>query len=437
MSLKETVLNQCERAKEAALKIAVTNSDVKNIVLDELADDLKKNSKEILAANKKDLQANKKLPSAMLKRLVIDDRKIQEMCDMVRSVAKQEDPTGKMISEMELDDDLTLEKITVPIGVIGCIFESRPEVVVQIAALAIKSGNAVLLKGGKEALHSNLALTQIIRTSIEDNQCMPADTVQLLETREEVKQVLKMDDFIDLLIPRGSNGMVKFIQDNTKIPVLGHAEGICNVYVDKHADLNKAMKIAMDSKTQYAAVCNAMENLVVHKDVAQEFVPRITEAFLKMGVEVRADSKSFNIIKKNKKIPLRNVQKATEKDWKTEYNEEIISIKVVDTINEAVDFINTYGSGHTDAIITEDKLEAQLFINFVDSSSVVHNASTRFADGFRYGLGAEVGISTNKVHARGPVGLEGLVITKFILRGIDHIVDDYAKGKKTFTHKKK
>ena len=436
MSLKETVLNQCERAKEAALLIASVNADVKNIVLDELADDLKKNSKEIIAANKKDLQANKKLPAAMLKRLQINDAKIKEMCDMVRSVAKQEDPTGKKISEMELDQELTLEKITVPIGVIGCIFESRPEVVVQIAALAIKSGNAVLLKGGKEALNTNLALAEVIRTSIEDNQGMPADTVQLLETREEVKQVLKMDDFIDLLIPRGSNELVKYIQSNTKIPVLGHADGICHVYVDKHADINKALKIAIDSKTQYAAVCNAMENLVVHKDAAQDFIPKITETFLKMGVEVRADSKAFNIIKKNKTIPLREVHKATEKDWKTEYNEEIISIKVVDTINEAVDFINKHGSHHTDAIVTEDDQEAKLFINFVDSSSVVHNASTRFADGFRYGLGAEVGISTNKVHARGPVGLEGLVITKFILRGIDHIVDDYAKGKKKFTHKK-
>ena len=437
MSLKETVLEQCERARDAALKIASVNEDIKNIVLDELADDIKAKSKEIITANKKDLKANKKLPDALLKRLEIDQAKIKEMCDMVRSVAKLEDPSGKTISEMELDKDLTLEKVTVPIGVIGCIFESRPEVVVQIAALAIKSGNAVLLKGGKEAINSNQILAEIIRTSIEDNQGMPSDTVQLLETREEVKQVLKMDDFIDLLIPRGSNELVKYIQDNTKIPVLGHASGICHVYIDKHADINKAVKIAMDAKTQYAAVCNAMENLVVHKDSAQEFIPKITDVFLKAGVEIRADGRSFNIIKKNKSIPLREIQKATEKDWKEEYNEAIISIKVVDTINEAVDFINTHGSGHTDSIVTEDDHEAELFINFVDSSSVVHNASTRFADGFRYGLGAEVGISTNKVHARGPVGLEGLVITKFILRGIDHVVDDYAKGKKKFTHKKK
>ena len=437
MSLKEQVLGQCENAKEAAIALQSINEDAKNFVLFELAEDIKRQQHKIIEANKKDLKENKKkISEVMLKRLKIDEKKIEEMVENVLSVAKLEDPVGHITSHMELEKDLTLKKMTVPIGVLCCIFESRPEVVIQISALAIKSGNAVLLKGGSEAHNSNAILTEIVRDSIKDNKGMPEDAIQLLETREHIKEILKMDDFIDLLIPRGSNELVKHIQNNTRIPVLGHAEGICHVFIDKDADIKKAHDITLDAKTQYAAVCNALENLVVHKSIADKFIPSIVKTFLKAGVEVRLGTKALNAVKKDKSIPLKDIKTASEKDFKTEYTDMILSIKVVDDEKEAIEFINKHGSGHTDAIVTENNDTAKKFMTLVDSSSVMHNASTRFADGFRYGLGAEVGISTNKIHARGPVGLDGLVITKFILEGKGHIVDDFEKGKKKFSHKK-
>jgi len=348
---------------------------------------------------------------------------------MVKAVAKLEDPVGKTLSKTELDKNLILEKVSVPIGVIACIFESRPEAVVQISALAIKSGNAVLLKGGSEALNTNKVLAEIIRKSIVDNEGIPIDSVQLLETREQVNKILKMDEFIDLIIPRGSNKFVKYIQNNTKIAVLGHSEGICHVYVDKDASLDKAIKISFDAKCQYPAVCNAMETLLVHKDIAKTFLPLIARAYAKAKVELIGDKETVKILK--------NIKTATEEDWRTEYTDLILSIKVVKDADEAITHINKYGSGHTDAIVTQNKETANKFMKLVDSSSVAWNASTRFADGFRYGLGAEVGISTNKIHARGPVGLEGLVIYKYLLVGDGHIVAEYAGDKaKKFTHKK-
>ncbi|MBU0627582.1 MAG: glutamate-5-semialdehyde dehydrogenase [Nanoarchaeota archaeon] len=443
MTLKTNVLEQCENAKEASLQIAGLTNDDKNFVLYELAEDILMNKNRILKANALDVSQNKgKISDVLLKRLKVDESKIKEMAEMVKSVANLEDPVNKVIAKTQLDKGLLLKKITVPIGVICCIFESRPEVVVQISALAIKSGNAVLLKGGSEALNTNKVLVEIIRESIKDNKGMPEDAVLLLETREAVKEVLKMDEFIDLIIPRGSNKFVKFIQDNTKIPVMGHAEGICHVYVDKDADVSKAAAIAFDAKCQYPAVCNAMETLLVNERISDKFLPLIVQKYLENNVEVRLDKKAFNTIKSNNELSslIKNknlkklIKKAVEKDWKTEYTDLIISIKIVKDVVEAIDHINKYGSGHTDAIVTENKAAAERFMSFVDSASVMWNASTRFADGFRYGLGAEVGISTNKIHARGPVGLEGLVIYKYVLIGSGHIVDEYVRGKKNFLH---
>ncbi len=436
MSKKIKSLEQCENAKEAALQLATIDKEAKKFVLFELAEDIEENANRIIAANKKDVAKNKnKISPALLKRLTVDKRKIKEMSTMVRSVAKLEDPVGKLLAKTELSKDLILKKITVPIGVICCIFESRPEVVVQISALAIKSGNAVLLKGGSEASNTNKVLVEIIRSSIKDNKGMPVNAVQLLETREQIKQILKMDDFIDLLIPRGSNKLVKYIQQNTRIPVLGHSEGICHVYIDKDADINKAVKIAFDAKCQYPAVCNAMETLLVNKSIAKKFIPLIVKKYLENDVEIRGDNETLKIIKSNK-IKDKKIKKAAEKDWSTEYTGLIISIKAVKDVNEAIWHINKYGSGHTDAIVTENKETSKKFISFVDSGSVIINASTRFSDGYRYGLGAEVGISTNKIHARGPVGLEGLTTYKYILIGNGHIVDDFVSGGKRFTHRK-
>ncbi len=446
MKLKYKVLELCENARAASLALGSLDTESKNFVLFELAEDIIMQGGRIIDANRKDIKAARgRLSDVLLKRLAVDEVKVKEMAEMVRSVAKLDDPSGKVLSVMELDEGLILKKVSVPIGVLCCIFESRPEVVVQISALALKSGNVVLLKGGSEAEKTNQALAEIIRDSIRDNKGMPENAVQLVETREAVKEILKMDEFIDLIIPRGSSALVKYIQSNTRIPVLGHAEGVCSVFIDREADLGKALRVTFDAKCQYPAVCNAMENLLVHKGIAERFVSLISREFLKNGVEVRGDGGVLEIIKKDRtiydfiasgKIKKEKIKKAAEKDWDTEYNDMIISIKIIADVDEAIDFINKHGSGHTDAIVTENKEHARKFTTLVDSSSVMVNASTRFADGYRYGLGAEVGISTNKVHARGPVGLEGLVIHKFILEGKGHTVKEYVEGKKKFRHKK-
>ncbi|MFH1403550.1 MAG: glutamate-5-semialdehyde dehydrogenase, partial [Candidatus Altiarchaeota archaeon] len=336
--------------------------------------------------------------------------------------------SGRVVGVTELDKGLELSRVTVPIGVIGAIFESRPNVVVDVGSLCLKSGNAVLMKGGSEALNSNRILYEIMKEASE-SAGIPEGWIQLLETREDVKQLLGLDEYVSLLVPRGSNEFVKYIQDNTRIPVLGHASGICHVFVDRDADLDMAEKIVFDAKCQYPAVCNAMETLLVDEKVAVEFLKRISAKFAKAGVEMRGDEGVCRLAD--------GVIKAGEEDWSTEYNDLIVNIKLVSDISEAIERINKYGSGHTDAIVTENKDTAEKFMQSVDSSSVMWNASTRFSDGFRYGLGAEVGISTNKIHARGPVGLEGLVIYKWVLKGSGHVVAEYSgKNARKFTHKK-
>lgn len=424
-------LEKIKKARETSIKLSSLTEE-KDMMLKKIADAINKKRKLIIQENKKDLETSKQnnLEQSLLKRLKVDDDKIDEIIEYIEAVKDLTDPNGKEISETELDKGLILSKVSCSIGVIGVIFESRPDALVQISCLCLKSGNSVILKGGSEAKHTNKILFEIIKEQTKEIE----GWVQLIETREDVKEILDMDEHIDLLIPRGSNKFVKYIMDNTKIPVLGHSDGICHVYVDENADIDKAVKVCVDSKCQYPAVCNAMETLLVNEKIAEKLFSRLTQKYLDRTVGLRLDEESFKIVKG---LGFENIKKASEKDWKTEYNDLILSIKIVKDTNEAIEHINAYGSGHTDAIITEHKKDAEKFMNLVDSSSVMHNCSTRFADGFRYGFGAEVGISTNKIHARGPVGLEGLMIYKFKLRGNGDIVKDYCgKDAKKFTHKK-
>jgi glutamate-5-semialdehyde dehydrogenase len=414
-------------AKTAAIQLAAIETDLKNKALQAIANEIWAHKAKILEANEKDLDFSRQnnLAEPLLRRLKFDEKKLAETISGIESLIGLPDPVGVTLSARELDEGLELYQITCPIGVIGMIFESRPDALVQISTLCLKSGNGVLLKGGSEAAHTNRALADVIVTASE-SAGIPKGWLQLLETREDVKQMLKMDESIDLLVPRGSNEFVRFIMDNSNIPVLGHADGICHVYVDRDADLTMAKNIVVDAKCQYVAVCNTAETLLVHEAVAGEFLPMVQEALSQYEVELRGCPKTRAIIK---------VNTATEKDWRTEYLDTILSVKVVASTEEAIEHINTYGSGHTDAIVTANQSTAEQFMKLLDSGNVFWNCSTRFSDGFRYGLGAEVGISTSKIHARGPVGLEGLVIYKWHIRGSGQIVKDYAGGTRKFTHR--
>lgn len=412
-----------QNAKNASYQLASLPEQLKNTALQAVADAIKANQSWILHENKKDLEEaekllNKgKLTKALYDRLKLDEDKINVIIKGIHDVICLEDPVNKILAKTELDKGLVLNKVSCPIGVIGVIFESRPDVVPQIAALAIKSANAVILKGGTEANNSNIILVQIINEALGKVAGFPENAVNLIRTREDVKKLLKLEEYIDLIIPRGSNELVKHIQENTKIPVLGHTEGICHVYIDEYADIEKAVKVTIDSKVQYPAACNAVETVLIHKNISDTVMPELLNRFEDEEVTVK-------------------YKDATEKDWKTEYNDKIVSIKVVDDIKEAIEHINKYGSGHTDCIITENTSNRDVFMSLVDSAGVYCNCSTRFADGFRYGFGAEVGISTNKTHARGPVGLDGLTIYKYKLYGSGQIVAEYSgKGAKEFTHR--
>jgi glutamate-5-semialdehyde dehydrogenase len=416
------------RVKDASIMLAGAETELKNNALAKIAGALLQRKDEIITANREDLQRSERehLPAPLLKRLRFDEAKIMDAVDGIKSLIKLEDPVGRTLLSTELDEGLELYKVTCPIGVIGVIFESRPDALVQISTLCLKSGNGVLLKGGSEAKETNRILAGIISEATGEAG-IPANWVKLLETRSDVDEMLKMDEYIDLIIPRGSNEFVRYIMDNSRIPVMGHADGICHCYVDEDAEIDMAVKIAVDSKTQYVAVCNAMETLLVHDKVAAGFLPELKKALDAKQVEISGCPKTLAIIP---------AAPASEEDWRTEYLDYKLSVKVVANIDEAIDHINTYGSGHTDSIITRDKVKAARFMNYVDSGNVFWNCSTRFSDGFRYGFGAEVGISTSKVHARGPVGLEGLVIYKYKLIGSGHIVEDYANRSKNFKHNK-
>ena len=417
-----------QAAHAASIDMAAVNSKTKNRALTDIARALEQNSERILAANRSDVNRaeQEQLAAPLLKRLHFGDDKIREACKGLYNLVDLADPIGVTRRAMELDKGLELFQVTCPIGVIGVIFESRPDALVQISSLCLKSGNAVLLKGGSEAAQTNRILADIIKEA--GVRCgMPAGWLGLLETRADVTELLEMDSDIDLIIPRGSNDFVRYIMNNTQIPVLGHADGICHVFIDRSADLDMALRITVDSKCQYVAVCNAAETLLVHTDIAAAFLPRAKQALESRGVELRGCRKTREIIDA---IP------ATRNDWQTEYLDLVLSVKVVGGIDEAIAHINQYGSGHTDVIVSSDTAMGTRFMNHVDSADVFFNCSSRFADGYRYGLGAEVGISTNKIHARGPVGMEGLVIYKWRLIGNGHVVEDYSGADaKSFTHK--
>ena len=413
-------------ARVAAWTLAASDIDTRNNALLAMADELEARKDAIFAANKADLAKAEQdsLAAPLLARLKFAQEKLAAVTAGLRALADLPDPIGQTTLSRELTPGLKLYRIACPIGVIGVIFESRPDALVQIASLALKSGNTVLLKGGREALNTNRELCQALRAAAE-KVGLPADFAQLLETREDVAAMLKEDELIDLIIPRGSNEFVRYIMDNSRIAVLGHADGICHVYVDKAADLDMAVNIAVDSKTQYVAVCNAMETLLVHRDIASAYLPKLLPALQAKNVKVLGDETVQSIIP---------VLPATEEDWRTEYLDYTLSIKVVDTLDEAVAHINRYGSHHTDAIVTADKAAAHAFLTRVDSAGVYHNVSTRFADGFVYGFGAEVGIATGKIHARGPMGLEGLTTYKYKLLGSGQLMAEMKNGTREYTH---
>jgi glutamate-5-semialdehyde dehydrogenase len=417
-----------QQTQAAARQLAVQPTERRNDAIAKIADALESHAAEILAANAADCEAAKAdgIASALYARLKLDEAKLKAAIVGVRDVGKLADPIGAVQIHRELDKGLILKRITCPLGVLGVIFEARPDAVMQISSLAIKSGNGVILKGGKEAIRSCEALVKAIQEGLSQAGIDPA-VVQLLTTREETLELLKLDQYVDLIIPRGSNSFVKFVQDNTRIPVLGHADGICHLYVDRAADISKAIQIAVDSKTQYPAACNAIETLLVDRAIASEFLLEAAPALKAKNVELRGDERTREIL---------NIAAATEADWSTEYSDLILAIKIVDSTEDAIAHINTYGSKHTEAIATEDAKTAQYFLDRVDAAGVYHNCSTRFADGFRYGFGAEVGISTQKMPPRGPVGLEGLVTYKYQLVGNGQIAATYSGANaKPFTHR--
>ncbi|MCK5152778.1 MAG: glutamate-5-semialdehyde dehydrogenase [Spirochaetales bacterium] len=423
MGIKE----QASEVKKAQVFLGAISLEIRNKALENISRVMKIRKDEIIQANKLDMEKAEKenLSAPLLKRLKFEEDKIDEVCSGMESLIGLSDPVGQTILARELDKDLELYQVSCPIGVIGMIFESRPDALVQIATLCLKSGNGVILKGGSEASNTNRILTKLIGEATVAAG-IPQGWIQLAETRQDVSEMLDMEDRIDLLIPRGSNSFVKYIMKNTSIPVMGHADGICHLFVDESADIPMAVELTDDSKTQYVAVCNALETLLVEKSAASEFLPKMKERLESKNVELRGCNVTRTFI---------DVKPANEEDWSTEYLDYILSVKVVDSMDSAIEHINKYGSGHTDAIVSSNTGKAEKFMNLVDSADVFWNCSTRFSDGFRYGLGAEVGVSTNKIHARGPVGLEGLVIYKWRLKGNGHKVADYSSGSSKFTHK--
>ena len=422
-----SLIEIAKATRAAAGKLAVLPTAARNSALEAVAKALETAQAEILAANEQDLKAAEadSIAPALYARLKLGESKLQAAIAGVRDVAKLADPVGVNQIHRQLDQGLVLKRVTCPLGVLGIIFEARPEALIQITSLAIKSGNGVILKGGREAINSCQVLTKVIQEALESTEVKPA-AVQLLTTRAEIKQLLELDRYVDLIIPRGSNSFVQYVQDNTRIPVLGHADGICHLYIDQAADIDKAIKITVDAKTHYPAACNAIETLLVHQNIAQEFLPPIAAALAKQDVQLRGDTATAATIK---------VKPAQAHDWQTEYSDLILSIAIVDSADGAIAHINQYGSKHTDAIVTEDKAIAEEFQNRVDAAGVYHNCSTRFADGFRYGFGAEVGISTQQMPPRGPVGLEGLVTYKYKVTGDGHIAATYTgTDAKPFTH---
>ncbi|MCD8024691.1 MAG: glutamate-5-semialdehyde dehydrogenase [Candidatus Gastranaerophilales bacterium] len=411
------ILEIVKNANSAKNALSSLSSEVKNRALLNIENGLIASYDDIFKANALDLEyANGlleegKITKSTYNRLKLDENKMRDLIKGIKDVQALGDPVNKIVWTRELDENLILKKITCPIGLIGVIFEARPDVLPQITALAVKSGNALILKGGKEALNTNKAFFKVIENALNNTELYPKNTVNLLFSHDDVKEILNMDEYIDLIIPRGSNKLVRFIQENTKIPVLGHASGICHIFINEDADTNIVNKVVIDSKTQYPSACNSVETVLVHKNYPD--LPGLKHALTENGVKIIENPERYDF----------------------EYSDKILALKVVNSLDEAILHINKYGSHHTDSILTENNAACEKFMSMVDSAGVYHNVSTRFSDGFRYGFGAEVGISTNKTLARGPVGIEGLCIYKYRLYGSGQIVADYANGTKQFHHK--
>ena len=420
----ETVLH---KSRKASHEMALLSDPHKRESLDALASLINQEKDHLLAENQKDLNNyQNKISESLFQRLILDPAKMQQIIQGIRELRDQPDPVGRILSRRELDKGLILEKQTVPIGVVGIIFESRPDVLPQI--LSLKSGNSVVLKGGHEAHHSNLGFMSVVEKLYRKCAWMPAGWATLLDSRADVHKMLNFPQYIDLVIPRGSKNLVRSIMDSTSIPVLGHADGICHLYIDAEANLENAGSLVVDCKAQYPAACNAIETLLIHRDIAERFMPTLDSAAADAEIHLRGCSETRSF--------LPNIEAAAEKDWHTEYGDRTLSVRIVPDVGAAITHINHYGSHHTDAILTLNTETQEQFLNGVDSASVLANASTRFADGFRYGLGAELGISTNRTHARGPVGVEGLLSYKFKIRGKGQIVADYVgSDARRFTHR--
>lgn len=431
-----TVQEQARRTRRAAKALAQLSGDARNRILLSAAAGIEQRCAEIVAANQADCAAFATLTSAgassqaLFKRLQTSERGVREMAIRVRDVAALPDPLRQVLATTELDQGLTLEKVPCPLGVIAVIFESRPDVVPQVGSLAIKTGNGLVLKGGAEAKRTNRILVSILQEVLALHS-VPPEAICLLEERAEVMQVLQMEREIDLVVPRGSGDFVNFVFQHSRVPVMGHGSGICHIYVDRAADLVMAERVILDAKVQYPAACNSVEKVLIHKDVSAAFLPALVTSLQQNRVEIRGCERTIQL------CPGMSVSPATEQDWQTEYSDLVLALKVVDSLDEALNHIEKYGSRHTESIITSDQNAAERFLNEVDAASVFHNASTRFADGYRYGLGAEIGVSNSKLHARGPVGLDGLLTYKYKLHGKGDVVADYAEGRRKFQHRRK
>lgn len=420
-------LSLIQRCRQEGLSLRRLPASTRDEALRAIAEALRQEAAVIEQANREDLEAARQagLAQPLLKRLEYGPKKIEESARGLEALAALPDPLGRVLEARELDQGLRLYRVTVPIGVVALIFESRPDALVQMAGLCWKSGNGVVLKGGSEALRTNQALAGLIQKTLQ-SLGLSEGWLALLETREHVREILSLEDLIDLVIPRGSNAFVRSIMDQTRIPVLGHADGIVHLYLHEDAPLELALPLTVDSKTQYPAVCNALETLLVHRKAAPHLLPPLAQALRERGVRLRGCDQSRALVA--------DMEVATEEDWSTEYLDLVLAIRVVDDLTAAIDHINRYGSHHTDGIVTRDPEVAREFFDLVDSADVFWNASTRFSDGYRYGLGAEVGIATGKLHARGPMGLDGLVTYQWRLFGDGHLVVDYAEGRRRFRH---
>lgn len=421
------IQSMAEAARNASRRLATTSSELRSAVLLRLADELERDGSTILSANAEDVRvAGNTIDAPTRQRLQLDAPKLAAMAQGVRAVAALPDPLHRVQLRRLLDDGLELTRVACPLGVLCVVFESRPDALIQISALALKSGNAVLLKGGSEARGSNAALLAVVQRALRDSG-LPEAAVQGLPDRAAVAALLQRPDLVDLVIPRGSNALVQSIQASTRIPVLGHADGVCHMFLDEAADTAMAVALVRDSKLQYPAACNAVETVLIHRQAAARLLPALVADLVPRGVELRGCPSCLALIP--------SLGKATEADWDAEYGAPILALKVVEDLDAALAHIRAHGSGHTEAIVTEDATAAGRFLDEVDAAGVFHNASTRFADGFRYGFGAEVGISTGRIHARGPVGLEGLLSYRYLLRGSGQRVEDYAgPSAKPFKH---